>query len=220
MSNLKQIGLGFMQYAQDYDERYPASFTKLLPPANTRRISYFAAVDSYLKNKQLWICPSEAAREPVATVFQYGTWGSTDSVHYYYNYQFGGNDADATSTFRLPLSSILTPSEVFLLWDMHASGDGTSGATLEAAGFPGMVSATFFDRDGMRPGLKDGTPKSRRGRHLEGDNYAYADGHVKWLARKSVPLVKFEVTSRYFLLNPPTVDTATGLTNDIRFVVH
>lgn len=38
------------------------------------------------------------------------------------------------------------------------------------------------------------------GRHLEGENYAFADGHVKWLSRKSV---------RY-----------NATTQDIRFSIH
>ena len=48
-SNLKQIGLGILQYTQDYDEHYPSGTTmaewkpKLMP---------------YLKSEQIFICPS------------------------------------------------------------------------------------------------------------------------------------------------------------------
>ena len=36
-----------------------------------------------------------------------------------------------------------------------------------------------------------------KGRHLEGENYAFVDGHVKWLARKSVPYTSTNVDVRF-----------------------
>ncbi|BCM91548.1 hypothetical protein IAD21_03423 [Abditibacteriota bacterium] len=50
-SNLKQIGLGFLQYVQDYDER--------LPPARvTSATGWSDVITTYTKSTQLFQCPS------------------------------------------------------------------------------------------------------------------------------------------------------------------
>ncbi len=51
-SNLKQIGLGITQYAQDYDERLPARDTIL---GNWRQV-----IQPYIKSTQLFACPSNS----------------------------------------------------------------------------------------------------------------------------------------------------------------
>src|SRR5687768_13605090 len=54
MSNLKQIGLGIMQYTQDYDE--------YLPVGNTGGGQGWAGrVGPYLKSSQIFICPSDSS---------------------------------------------------------------------------------------------------------------------------------------------------------------
>ncbi|MDF2440635.1 MAG: hypothetical protein JWN98_1619, partial [Abditibacteriota bacterium] len=51
-SNLKQIGLGIMQYTQDYDERMPARYTGN-ETQSWRRVIY-----PYVKSTQLFACSS------------------------------------------------------------------------------------------------------------------------------------------------------------------
>lgn len=50
-SNLKQIGLALMQYVQDYDER--------LPNRATGNIDIHTRLQAYVKNRQIFICPSQ-----------------------------------------------------------------------------------------------------------------------------------------------------------------
>ena len=52
-SNLKQIGLAFTQYAQDYDERYMTE--------DDGAHSYKQTIQPYLKSAQIWACPSNTA---------------------------------------------------------------------------------------------------------------------------------------------------------------
>ena len=52
-SNLKQIGLGVMQYAQDYDEMLPGRVTNTAPTRNWRVL-----IQPYVKSSQLFACPS------------------------------------------------------------------------------------------------------------------------------------------------------------------
>ncbi len=97
-SNMKQLGLGFLQYLQDYDERYPkagnyqdwapgkghwvagtegqagslALFTKVedYKPRGTNRVNIKdGAIYPYTKNEQIYRCPS--ARDADSTGLSY-----------------------------------------------------------------------------------------------------------------------------------------------------
>ena len=66
-SNLKQLGLGFQMYAQDYDESFPFAGCLVNTPGswiyqtNATGPVYDVtqgAIYPYIKNKQLFICPS------------------------------------------------------------------------------------------------------------------------------------------------------------------
>jgi prepilin-type N-terminal cleavage/methylation domain-containing protein len=61
LSNFKQIGLGVMMYAQDYDETYPMNRLQVLPGGseNVRRIVSWKSVTlPYVKNIDVYRCPS------------------------------------------------------------------------------------------------------------------------------------------------------------------
>ena len=51
-SNLRQIGLGFMQYIQDSDEKYP-------PIANSRAGHWTGSLQPYVKSWWIFQCPGE-----------------------------------------------------------------------------------------------------------------------------------------------------------------
>ncbi len=60
-SNLKQIGLGFMQYVQDYDEKLPQAYWYKNDSAGAGGYVHVSAmVNPYLKSTQIWVCPSDA----------------------------------------------------------------------------------------------------------------------------------------------------------------
>ena len=56
LNNVKQITLGYIMYAQDYDERLPASYLLGNPTSNS---SWYGMIEPYLKNTQILGCPSE-----------------------------------------------------------------------------------------------------------------------------------------------------------------
>jgi prepilin-type N-terminal cleavage/methylation domain-containing protein/prepilin-type processing-associated H-X9-DG protein len=68
LSNLKQLGLGMMMYAQDYDETTPIAFGNTGWWANTWKERIFP----YVKNYQLYGCPSQASLSPPAATGTYG----------------------------------------------------------------------------------------------------------------------------------------------------
>ncbi len=55
LSNVKQIGLGVMQYVTDYDDMYPAACYIAGAALNPE---YISQTEPYTKNKQIWVCPS------------------------------------------------------------------------------------------------------------------------------------------------------------------
>jgi prepilin-type N-terminal cleavage/methylation domain-containing protein/prepilin-type processing-associated H-X9-DG protein len=55
-SNLKQIGLGIMQYTQDYDERLPGR--RMGPFGNDPISNWQITTQPYVKSEQLFVCPS------------------------------------------------------------------------------------------------------------------------------------------------------------------
>jgi prepilin-type N-terminal cleavage/methylation domain-containing protein/prepilin-type processing-associated H-X9-DG protein len=60
LSNLKQVGLGFMQYVQDYDENFSPSRFATDPNDNGARFNpWTISIDPYVKNVQIFACPSD-----------------------------------------------------------------------------------------------------------------------------------------------------------------
>ena len=167
-SNLKQIGLGFIQYTQDYDERYPGIFQNVAGGASfdsSADIPWPTAIQPYLKNIQVYQCPSE---QTDATVNRF----AKGYIDYWYNRDF----------HRLAVARITEPT-----WTMiNGDADG-SRAAVNVSG----CLTTFSDTDlsnRCNPGdvTNDAIPSSYRlfygaERHFDGANYAFADGHVKWL---------------------------------------
>jgi len=177
LSNLKQIGLGYMMYTQDYDEHFPANFAY---PGGAPYLSYAAAVAPYIKNKQVWVCPSQTSTLVMGSAWAYPPFLATDpAIDYYFNIYIGGNDQPILYK-RLSLAEIATPADVFLLWEMDPSRIGANfiGDTNKNAERPCNPGSSCVTKDDFYAGT---------GIHLDGDNYLHADGHVKWLARTSVP---------------------------------
>jgi prepilin-type N-terminal cleavage/methylation domain-containing protein len=55
-SNQKQLALGVLMYAQDYDETFPMSAYLANP---TTVIAVYDMVAPYLKNTEIFVCPSD-----------------------------------------------------------------------------------------------------------------------------------------------------------------
>jgi prepilin-type processing-associated H-X9-DG protein/prepilin-type N-terminal cleavage/methylation domain-containing protein len=104
MSNLKQISLGILMYTQDYDERFPPSAANNNQDPQSERFLY-NRLDSYIKNAQVFVCPSDTTNK----VFSYG-----------YNYAYFG----ATPSLMITQAQINSPSQTVMLTD-KAGNDST-----------------------------------------------------------------------------------------------
>jgi prepilin-type N-terminal cleavage/methylation domain-containing protein/prepilin-type processing-associated H-X9-DG protein len=152
-SNLKQIGLGVMQYTQDYDEKF-------IPDQQTRGATFVTVTQPYVKSIQMFICPSG----PQAVSKDGGTanGNSTDYKWVVDNTStpaFAQNPAEGHYGFNselhgLALAQLTSPATTAMAFDSSwyaANSIGINSAIYDAA------------------------------RHLDGANFLYADGHVKAL---------------------------------------
>lgn len=179
LSNVKQIGLGIMQYTQDNNERYP------LAVSGGSKVGWADSMQPYLQNTQVYQCPSEA-NEAGATAEDNGY---TD---YYYNANFNtaltleapgtsGNQASAPAAGDInrgvKSSSVNGPSFTLLV------GEGMNGN-----GTYSRFETEGFNDANMSPPPDTGTPNSTNANmmHLDTACYLFADGHAKALAPDKV----------------------------------
>lgn len=92
LSNMKQVGLATMMYANDFDDRYPA-WAALAPAVNggnTTFVSPDIQVMPYCKNDQVWACPSDASprMNPNSVIFNDGNYRTKALKR---SYQYVGN---------------------------------------------------------------------------------------------------------------------------------
>jgi prepilin-type N-terminal cleavage/methylation domain-containing protein/prepilin-type processing-associated H-X9-DG protein len=184
-SNLKQIGLGIMQYVQDYDGWYlpgcgsamttPGSSAGAVPSANFSGTGpwWVDRLDPYTKSRQILICPS-------ATTIKWGSNyikadGVTNGelwIGYGYNNDFIGG-CHAFTNYGNGVDQIAresqlgAPSSTVLVFDSR----GSNGGNFPPAQGYAIAGMGAIDSN------EDPLPNDR---HFDGLNALYADGHVKW----------------------------------------
>jgi prepilin-type N-terminal cleavage/methylation domain-containing protein/prepilin-type processing-associated H-X9-DG protein len=171
-SNLKQIALGVAQYVQDYDEHYfgPCMDTDGNGSCTSATdTGWVTALDPYLKSTQILQCPSERKK-------QGATAASTGWTDYYVNAYITSN---AVGSFYFPpgrhISTVDFPSTTILLGDL---GDWDIGDSTSTAAFPATAACNTMAELALLP--RSTVASDGSSLHLEGANYAFADGHVKW----------------------------------------
>ena len=169
-SNLKQIGLAAMQYTQDYDERvvpYSGPNASGASAGGTPGFSHNWAVafQPYIKSTQLYSCPSNTRG---------------------FGYTMNANVA----TNGRALAAFLTPASTPTFMDAVGIAQATpiTATNIQALAFFKDAPHT----NGRRIKAANTSVNSDAGwetggegnvaanRHLDGANYLFADGHVKW----------------------------------------
>ncbi len=174
-SNMRQLGMAFLMYAQDYDEQFPnaAPFTEINGAGwilNTQAnvMGQFSVEQGglfpYVKNKQIYVCPSDANDQIEQKVDRWS---------------YAMNDLLSLS----PTSIVTFPSATFLMVEDHEVwiNDGLFWVSPAYNRFgpiaPNNPYTALCDRPTQR--------------HSEGCNMLLVDGHVKWLPRLRMnPCVK------------------------------
>ena len=171
MSNLKQIGLGWLQYAQDYDERaVPAR----VGGAGSVGFAWNQIIQPYIKSTQVTRCPSNS-------------FGS--QLDYAYSLSAGNGGGLALSAFTAPAIEPIFAD---------AFGTNDSNQTL----IFGLNATDMYGRYSTPGGspVNDQVGLINANIHMEGANYAFADGHVKWL--KSIGNIANSTGGTYAGPNP------------------
>lgn len=195
-SNLKQIGLGMMQYVQDNDGSFPFFSTSAVPGyvapaevcamvganclASPHDVKWSHLIQPYLKSTQLFVCPNTSDAIPVGRNVSYG-------MNYHYLAYTRG--APGTTSFYVARdSSLETPAEMVAVADSDGTGTGTYLKNGEANDPARKLNHGYSLDPPTLPGT--GRTPSTGGlysrisdRHMEGGNIAFADGHVKWMKR-------------------------------------
>ncbi len=154
-SNLKQITLGIKQYVQDYDELYPTYLGN--NDSATAEWGWAGAIQPYVKSTQIFQCPSEPTSPSGATSV------SSGYSDYFYNLRISSASYSGTYTDAVKDSAFTYTSNTIMIGDWITS----SGASNVG--------------DAPRYFATDPTYSPSGRRHLEGANYGFVDGHVKWL---------------------------------------
>jgi prepilin-type N-terminal cleavage/methylation domain-containing protein len=180
-SNLKQIGLGILQYIQDYDEKFPLTFANLDGAANyTPGIAansdqgWSQIIQPYVKSTQLLQCPSESGSPTDAA----GN-GYTD---YFYNGLLGGGFTSGTDTATAGGQNGVSQAAATNVASTIMAGDGPSGnAANYSLGFHNGTDAEFAPVTAFTTEDKAIFPENVATRHLDTQVFLFADGHVKSL---------------------------------------
>jgi prepilin-type N-terminal cleavage/methylation domain-containing protein/prepilin-type processing-associated H-X9-DG protein len=167
-SNLKQIGLAAQMYAQDYDERYCPNSLVAPPHANEfhgaggLRTWWYELLNPYIKNTQVWICPSMT---PDYRTCGCGPEGEPRWITGY------GQNCDWRSipkpTDGAPMAQYPVPATTVYASDANC-----------------VVVRT--DQTSAYP-APNGTCPTTFSPHNDGKNHLYMDGHVKWGKIQGVP---------------------------------
>ena len=198
ISNHKQLATGGLMYSQDYDEKYTAYW-------QPRAAGYLwnAAFEAYIKNKQVHLCPDAMRTESVG-VNGAGSWGNVHSAWtgfgytgslamngwlYYGDEQVDssgkhshrvapdpGSDPDTnvdlTSQCASQLSAVVSPART--AWFGDAYWIDSWPRTLVPN--PDTCDPKHLNSNG------NGLWRFCMDRHSGGVNFAFADGHAKWVS--------------------------------------
>ncbi|MFP4250042.1 MAG: DUF1559 domain-containing protein [Armatimonadota bacterium] len=166
LSNVKQINLGILMYAQDYDERFPPYRWNQDPPqsvwidrdnsAAMNRHFWAECVEPYLNNLQILFCPS--SNYDVSTM---------SNGKRYLTYAYNGR------LHRTKLALWKNVANKIMIGDLGMKHSDRTP--------PGYVENWFIwwtnDSDGTWSQYSWWSNI-----HNGGGNYGYVDGHAKWLS--------------------------------------
>jgi len=204
-SNLKQIGLGIMQYVQDYDEHYPLSWYGRVPGGPTygsyqqtqagtpgayfkicdpstcgsggagHFITWMDLIYPYVKSVQIFVCPSST--NPL--------YSGSPIPDYWMSGAYGNTAYStleststgnyATAAYGQPILHTGTPMSAILRPSETVMTFEASGSTTVLYMIRGAPTSVVTA--GREPLYKN---------HLEGINLVYGDGHVKWQSYDSL----------------------------------
>jgi len=170
LSNMKQIGLAVVMYAQDYDERMVPSRSELVVVGirNSPTLLY-----PYVMNHQVFLCPSQSG------IYQHYSPGNT--IRFWSNVSPNCRVLPdfVRSNPAFKLTDIKYPAETLVYADVDWTGDKADG-----------------NNNSWQVPYAYGPTNFIPARHNGGANLAFADGHAKWHAMQLANLPQVGPTPR------------------------
>ena len=181
-SNLKQIGLGVMQYTQDYDEMFPYQGTSGAAKFRTTTTqTILATVQPYIKSWQVYVCPSASSVTGTTAP------GDDGDTNYLLNMVLTLN---AFTGLSRHISSLPEPASLILVQDYKFRASTSylrPYRTTTAGDYTQWLTDANYNAT-----------------HFDGGNLLFADGHVKWRQQSTI------CASEFGLLTP-TSGAACGV---------
>ena len=155
LSNVKQLGLAFLQYAEDYDETTPFIVYGSVP------CRWYNSMQPYMKSTSVMVCPSDRNEFGYSQGYK---WGWEKLYTRATGTDYGGG---------ISLASIPYPSETHAFAESHGFGSDAAGKSIGLAltGF-GAFSTPAANMWNYAVWAVD--------RHNDGMNIVLCDGHAKW----------------------------------------
>ncbi len=183
-SNMRQIGVAAMMYAQDYDEHFAPHYAQWISGDwTTRYFGFYDALAPYTMNEQIYICPSgryttDSRRADFPN--ESGFFGREFTASYgvvchHSHINHWGTGIWAFSGLGHSLADFERPAEKILVLEMRTHMGGNP--------------ANFgFTEDGVPLQMgDDGRVGNMMYRHNRMMNAAFADGHVKTIPQLTSP---------------------------------
>jgi prepilin-type N-terminal cleavage/methylation domain-containing protein/prepilin-type processing-associated H-X9-DG protein len=182
-SNLKQIGLGVMQYTQDYDETMALMYTE-----TPSELAWWPDImQPYFKTYQIVLCPSHTP--PATYAGAKRPPGSPATLRWSYS-------ANAVMTQNAGTSPNIVAQLTTKAWGWFDVIPNSATAApklsafeepantisvVEGKGTNGPVLALFSETELQSISSVPSGPIRVDQRHFGGMNYLFGDGHVKWM---------------------------------------
>jgi prepilin-type N-terminal cleavage/methylation domain-containing protein/prepilin-type processing-associated H-X9-DG protein len=188
LSNTKQLGLGVMQYLQDYEEMYPIGGMGIYDnPPVTAVNRWFKAISPYTKNNVIRNCPS--------ALYQATAVNSNESSNYGVqgNIMRWASQPPNNPNNSVVMADVINPAGTMLLCDTqrinYAKVNRTDSTTWLRAEETGAIKMPEWDVTGLYWTSNGSyfTQTSISGdrwpspRHNGGVSVAFCDGHSKWM---------------------------------------
>ena len=174
LSNMKELGLGCAMYSTDYDGRYASAngtcygvTTPNCSQTNPGPSSQWQwTIYPYVKNWQIYICPSDPRNANIPVSYVYNNWG----LNNHSNNTGGANEA-----------ATVDPAQIAELVEGGNTGY-TDGSAVAMAGAQEVEDYTLWTQwNRITHDEPDWNYSDKSPRHGDGRNVAWVDGHAKYI---------------------------------------
>ena len=190
-SNVKQIALAMIQYANDYDDVYPAIVHNTSPDSGAhyyQTIGWAMQTYPYLKSYQVYACPDDTIVRNLNVTQLTVSYSMPDNLNggtYYTSGNFSLNSgmagwmtADQYAWRAHMAVDVQMPATTIMIVEIY-SANNSFGCNWNGCDYVAAPS-TKFPCAASTQNAQDSSTKGIPA-HTNGWNYGFVDGHVKWL---------------------------------------